>query len=73
MKVHFKITATSTVNETDFRAISLNSQIIKALTALSDQYNKGNRKHDKFIQSLPKMALKKIREDRDLHNESIHN
>lgn len=72
MKVHFKITVTSTGNETDFRAISLNSQIIRALTAISNQYNKGNRKHDKFIQRLPDMALKKIHEDRELHNEIIH-
>jgi len=36
MKVYFKINVvTSTVNETDFRTISVNSQIIKALTAIS--------------------------------------
>jgi len=73
MTVHFKINLTSIVNETDFRAISVNSKIIKALTAIPSQYNLGNGKQDKFIELLPNMALKKIREDRILQNESIHN
>jgi hypothetical protein len=73
MKVYFKINVTSNVNEKDFRATSVNRQIIKALRAISNQYNKGNRKHDKFIKHLPNTALQKLHEDRKLQNESIHN